>query len=138
MNKLIQFGAAILSGGVVVAVAMAILIPSIARVASAVEGGDGAIDVSQFQDYAVRSQVFASDGSLIATLHGAENRDPVPLSAMPDTIKDAVLSVEDAQFYEHAGINLRGLVRALVQNVQSGQVEQGGSTITQQLVKKAL
>lgn len=138
MNKLIQFGAAILSGGVVVAVAMAILIPSIARVASAVEGGDGAIDVSQFQDYAVRSQVFASDGSLIATLHGAENRDPVPLSEMPDTIKDAVLSVEDAQFYEHAGINLRGLVRALVQNVQSGQVEQGGSTITQQLVKKAL
>ena len=138
MRKLIQFGAAIVSGGVVVAVAMAILIPSIARVASAVEGGDGAIDVTQFQDYAVRSQVFASDGSLIATLHAEENRDPVPLSVMPDTVKQAVLSVEDAQFYEHAGINLRGLVRALVENVQSGQVEQGGSTITQQLVKKAL
>jgi membrane carboxypeptidase/penicillin-binding protein len=111
MKKLIQFGAAIFSGGVIVAVAMAILIPSVARVASAVEGGDGAIDVSQFQDYAVRSQVFASDGSLIASLHAAENRDPVPLSAMPDTIKDAVLSVEDAQFYEHIGINLRGLFR---------------------------
>ncbi len=138
MKKLIQFGAAIVSGGVVVAVAMAILIPSIARVASAVEGGDGAIDVTQFQDYAVRSQVFAADGSLIATLHAEENRDPVPLSGMPDTIKQAILSVEDAQFYEHAGINLRGLVRALVENVQSGQVEQGGSTITQQLVKKAL
>lgn len=138
MKKLIQFGAAIVSGGVVVAVATAILIPSIARVASAVEGGDGAIDVTQFQDYAVRSQVFAADGSLIATLHAEENRDPVPLSGMPDTIKQAILSVEDAQFYEHAGINLRGLVRALVENVQSGQVEQGGSTITQQLVKKAL
>ena len=138
MKKLIQFGAAIFSGGVIIAVAMAILIPSIARIASAVEGGDGAIDISQFQDYAVRSQVFASDGSLIATLHGAENRDPVPLSAMPDTIKDAVLSVEDAQFYQHIGINLRGLVRALVQNVQVGKVDQGGSTITQQLVKKAL
>ncbi len=138
MKRLIQFVAAILSGGVVVAVAMVILVPSVARVASAVEGGDGAIDVSQFQDYAVRSQVFAADGSLLATLHGAENRDPVPLEAMPATIKDAVLSVEDAQFYEHAGINLRGLFRALVQNVQSGQVEQGGSTITQQLVKKAL
>ena len=138
MNKLIQFGAAIVSGGIVVAVAVAILIPSVARVASAVEGGDGAIDVSQFQDYAVRSQVFAADGSLIATLHAEENRDPVPLSAMPETVTQAVLSVEDAQFYEHAGINLRGLVRALVENVQSGQVEQGGSTITQQLVKKAL
>ncbi|MEX1218244.1 MAG: transglycosylase domain-containing protein [Acidimicrobiales bacterium] len=138
MKKWIQFAAAIGSGGVVVAVAMAILIPSVARVASAVEGSDGAIDITQFQDYAVRSQVFASDGSLIATLYGPENRDPVPLSAMPDTIKQAVLSVEDAQFYEHGGINLRGLVRALVENVQAGQVEQGGSTITQQLVKKAL
>jgi penicillin-binding protein 1A len=138
MKKLIQFGAAIVSGGVVVAVAMAILIPSLARVVSAVEGGDGAIDVSQFQDYAVRSQVFAADGSLLATLHAEENRDPVPLDAIPDTVKQAILSVEDAQFYEHGGINLRGLLRALVQNVQSGQVEQGGSTITQQLVKKAL
>ena len=46
MKKLIQFGAAIFSGGVIVAVAMAILIPSVARIASAVEGGDGAIDVS--------------------------------------------------------------------------------------------
>ena len=117
MKKLIQFGAAILSGGVVVAVAIALLIPSIARVASAVEGGDGAIDVSQFQDYAVRSQVFAVDGSLLATLHGVENRDPVPLSVMPDTIKNAILSVEDAQFYEHGGINLRGLTRALVHDV---------------------
>ena len=79
MKRLIQFVAAILSGGVVVAVAMVILVPSVARMASAVEGGDGAIDVSQFQDYAVRSQVFAADGSLLATLHGAENRDPVPL-----------------------------------------------------------
>ena len=138
MKKLIQFGAAILSGGVIVAVAMVILIPSVARVASAVEGGDGAIDITEFQDYAVRSQVFAADGSLIATLHAAENRDPVPLAAMPDTVKDAVLSVEDAQFYEHIGINIRGLVRALVQNVQVGKVDQGGSTITQQLVKKAL
>jgi len=64
MKRLIQFVAAILSGGVVVAVAMVILVPSVARVASAVEGGDGAIDVSQFQDYGpftgLRSRWFAS------------------------------------------------------------------------------
>jgi len=65
MKKLIQFGAAILSGGVIVALAMVVLIPSVARIASAVEGGDGAIDITEFQDYAVRSQVFAADGSLI-------------------------------------------------------------------------
>lgn len=138
MNKLVQFVATIVAGGFVVAMAIILVVPSLIHVGSAFEGGDGAIDVSQFQDYAVRSQVFAADGTLLATLHGVENRDPVALADMPATIKDAVLSVEDAEFYQHGGINLRGLVRALVQNVQSGDVEQGGSTITQQLVKKAL
>jgi len=138
VNKLTQFGAAILAGGIIVAVAFGALIPSVVVAVSSVQGGDGAIDVSSFQDYAVRSQVFAANGDLLATLHGIENRDPVPLSQMPDTIKRSVLAVEDAEFYQHGGVNLRGLVRALVQNVQSGQVEQGGSTITQQLVKKAL
>lgn len=138
MRKLVQFAAAIVAGGFVVAVAMIVLVPSVIRIASAVEGSDGALDVTSFRDYAVRSQVFAANGELLATLHGPENRDPIPLAEMPDTIKRSVLSVEDAQFYEHGGINLRGLVRALVENAQSGRVEQGGSTITQQLVKKAL
>jgi membrane peptidoglycan carboxypeptidase len=138
VNKLVQFAATIVAGGFVVAMAIIVIVPSLIQVGSAFEGGDGAIDVTQFRDYAVRSQVFAADGSLLATLHGVENRDPVSLADMPATIKGAVLSVEDAEFYQHGGVNLRGLVRALVQNVQSGEVEQGGSTITQQLVKKAL
>ena len=137
-NRLIQFGTAIVSGGVIVAVAFILLVPSVILAGSSIEGGDGAIDVTQFRDYAVRSQVFAADGSLIATLRGVENRDPIPLDQMPETIKRSVLAVEDAEFYQHGGINVRGLIRALVQNVQSGSVEQGGSTITQQLVKKAL
>ena len=138
MRKFVQFGAAIVAGGFIVALAMVVLLPSVIRIASAVEGSDGDIDVTAFRDFAVRSQVFASNGDLLATLHGPENREPIPLAEMPDTVKQAILSVEDAQFYEHGGINLRGLVRALVENVQSGEVEQGGSTITQQLVKKAL
>lgn len=138
MNKYVQFAATIVAGGFIVATAMLVLVPSVIRIASAVEGSDGAMDVTAFRDYAVRSQVFAANGELLATLHGPENREPIPLAEMPDTIKQAVLSVEDAQFYEHGGVNPRGLVRALVQNVQSGKVEQGGSTITQQLVKKAL
>lgn len=121
-----------------IALAVLVAIPSLGLVITAVEGSDGAIDVTSFRDYAVRSQVFGSNGEVIATLHGPENRDPMALADMPDTIKQTVMAVEDAQFYEHGGINLRGLVRALVENVQSGKVEQGGSTITQQLVKKAL
>jgi len=138
VNRLVQFGAAIVAGGCVLALAVIVALPSIALVITGIRGSDGAIDVTSFRDYAVRSQVFGANGDLIATLHGPENREPMALADMPDTIKQAVLSVEDAQFYEHGGINLRGLVRALVENVQSGQVEQGGSTITQQLVKKAL
>lgn len=136
--KFFQFLAAIAAGGVTLAVAFVLLIPSVFAVATAGSGGDGPLDSAQFQDYAVRSQVFASDGSLLATLHGVENRDPVPLAQIPEVVAKAVLSVEDAAFYQHGAIDVRGLSRALLQNVQSGGVDQGGSTITQQLVKKAL
>jgi penicillin-binding protein 1A len=133
-----QFLAAIVAGGITLAVATVLLVPSVYTIASAGSGGDGPLDSTQFQDYAVRSQVFAADGSLLAALHGVENRDPVPLDQIPQTVVQAVLSVEDATFYEHGAIDVRGLLRALMQNVQTGGVDQGGSTITQQLVKKAL
>ena len=133
-----QFLAAIIGGGATIAVACVLLVPSVVAVATAGSGGDGPLDSSQYEDYAVRSQVFAADGSVLSTLHGVENRDPVPLERIPETVVQAVLSVEDAAFYQHGGFNVRGLLRAFVQNVQSGGVDQGGSTITQQLVKKAL
>ena len=138
MKRLPQFLLAIAAGSVTIAVAFSLLVPSIATVASAGSGGDGPLDVSQFQDYAVRSQVLAADGSVIATLHGTENRDPVSLADIPPTVVESVLAVEDAEFFNHSGINLRGLVRAFMKDVGSGGVDQGGSTITQQLVKKAL
>jgi len=138
VSRIGQFLAAIAAGGVTLAVALILLVPSAITVATAGSGSDGPLDSSQFRDYAVRSQVFAADGSLLATLHGVENREPVDLAAIPQTVVQAVLSVEDAEFYLHGGINLRGLTRAFLENVQSGGVDQGGSTITQQLVKKAL
>jgi penicillin-binding protein 1A len=138
VSRVLQFLAAIVAGGVTLAVAFILLVPSVIAVATAGSGGDGPLDSSQFRDYAVRSQVFASDGSLLATLHGVENREPVELALIPPTVVQAVLAVEDAEFYQHGGINLRGLTRALVENLRSGGVDQGGSTITQQLVKKAL
>ena len=138
VSRVVQFLAAIVAGGVTLAVAFILFVPSVIAVATAGSGGDGPLDSSQFRDYAVRSQVFASDGSLLATLHGVENREPVALALIPPTVVQAVLAVEDAEFYQHGGVNLRGLTRALIENVQSGGVDQGGSTITQQLVKKAL
>jgi penicillin-binding protein 1A len=94
-----------------------------------------AIDLSPL---AQRSVVLAADGSPIATLYRDENRKAVALRDLPDVVKRTVLAVEDAQFYEHGGVNLRSVGRALVSNVKAGDIEQGGSTITQQLVKNAL
>ncbi len=85
-----------------------------------------------------RSVVLASDGSLLAVLHREENRKSVPLSEVPQVVVDTVLAVEDAAFYEHGGMDLRATARALVSNVSAGDVVQGGSTVTQQLVKNAL
>ncbi|MDQ3306163.1 MAG: transglycosylase domain-containing protein, partial [Actinomycetota bacterium] len=85
-----------------------------------------------------RSVVLASDGSLIAVLHREQNRKSIPLTEVPQVVVDTVLAVEDAAFYEHGGMNLRATARALATNVSAGDVLQGGSTITQQLVKNAL
>jgi 1A family penicillin-binding protein len=59
----------------------------------------------------------------------------VPIEEFPQHLIDAVVSTEDRRFYEHSGIDLRGIARAFVSNVTAGEVVQGGSTITQQLVK---
>ena len=57
---------------------------------------------------------------------------------MPQPVIDAILAVEDADFYAHNGVNFRAMARAFFENLNAGEVEQGGSTITQQLVKNAL
>jgi penicillin-binding protein 1B len=74
---------------------------------------------------------------LLATLHGPrqEERDPVPLERIPPALVSAVLAVEDARFLSHAGLDLRGIVRAAFVNLREGRIVQGGSTITQQTVK---
>jgi penicillin-binding protein 1A len=85
-----------------------------------------------------RSYVYAADGSLMATLYAEQNRQPIPLRDVPSHVIDVILAVEDSDFFSHEGINLRSTLRALVRNVEVGDIEQGGSTITQQLVKQSL
>ena len=96
------------------------------------------IDLSRLDDFKIRSFVYASDGSTIASLVGAENRQPIALPFVPEPVVQSILAVEDADFYHHPGVNIRGMFRALVENVSAGGIEQGGSTITQQLVKNTL
>lgn len=79
-------------------------------------------------------QVFTSDGVEIAQF-GTERRLFVPIAQVPKALRDAVLATEDAQFYEHAGISFRGLVRATLANLTPGGMAQGASTITQQVAR---
>ncbi len=84
-----------------------------------------------------RTQVYDRGGHLIEVLHDEQDRIVVPLASMPQVLRDAVLAAEDERFYEHHGIDDRGILRALLANVLQGQTVQGGSTITQQLVRNA-
>ena len=74
---------------------------------------------------------------LLATLYGPrqEERQLVRLDEVPETFRQAVLAAEDARFYSHLGLDLRGILRAAWANVRQGRIVQGGSTITQQTVK---
>lgn len=85
-----------------------------------------------------RSVVYDRHGGIIDVLHAEENRSPVPLEEVPPHVVHAILDVEDDSFYEHNGVNLRSIMRAALTNVEHGAVRQGGSTITQQLVKQSL
>ncbi len=98
----------------------------------------GPSDVLALGDLPERSQVFDATGKLIYTFHAEENRDPVIYSEVPPGVINAVLDTEDATFFQHHGVNPGATARALFSNASAGGIKQGGSTITQQLVKNTL
>ena len=81
------------------------------------------------------SFVYADDGSLLGTIPAERNREPVPMSAMTPWLAKATVAIEDRRFYEHGGVDYLGIARAAWTDVTAGKVVQGGSTITQQLVR---
>jgi penicillin-binding protein 1A len=81
------------------------------------------------------SHVYDIDGNEIAVFREFDQNIPVKPSDIPVVLKQAVISDEDRSFYKHAGIDLRGSLRALVADLRGGRATQGGSTITQQYVK---
>jgi len=87
-------------------------------------------------DPAQRSVVYAADGkTALAELVKDENRQVVQLKDVPKRVRDAVVAIEDDRFYQHHGVDFRGIVRAAFANLRSGRVSQGGSTLSQQLIK---
>ena len=82
------------------------------------------------------SFIYSADGALITSLHAGENRVLVRSAKIPEVVRDAVIAIEDQRFYDHTGLDLRALLRAAYVDATTGEVVEGGSTITQQLVKK--
>jgi len=80
------------------------------------------------------TRIYSADKELLAELF-TQKRVPVPLHMIPDYLKQAVIATEDRQFYEHAGVDLRGILRAIIRDIRAGEFVEGASTITQQLAK---
>ncbi len=87
---------------------------------------------------ATSTKVFAADGTLITTLHAEQDREEVALADIAPGLRQAVVAIEDARFFNHKGVDLRALARAVQRNAAAGKVTEGGSTITQQYVKNVL
>ena len=81
------------------------------------------------------SFVYAADGTVLGAIPAERNRQPVGLDGMSHWVTSATVDVEDRRFYQHGGIDWEGVIRAAVENIKSGHIVQGGSTITQQLVR---
>ncbi|HVM39283.1 MAG TPA: PBP1A family penicillin-binding protein [Acidimicrobiia bacterium] len=95
----------------------------------------GASREPQLRDLDSRSIVYDSTGGVLGYLHAGENRHPVDYEEFPQRLIDAVVAIEDQEFFAHEGIDVAGIARALRTNVDAGRVVQGASTITQQLAK---
>ncbi|MCL5970690.1 MAG: transglycosylase domain-containing protein [Patescibacteria group bacterium] len=83
------------------------------------------------------TQIFDRNGKLLYTIYGNKNQTFVPLSQIPKPLQYATIAIEDKDFYKHGAIDLRGIIRAAYSTIRHKEL-QGGSTLTQQLVKTSL
>lgn len=85
----------------------------------------------------VSTKIYDRNGELLYTIYKDQNRTPIPFDEIPIQVKAATVAYEDAEFYNHPGFSIKGILRSLYKNLRQGNTI-GGSTITQQLVKNTL
>ncbi|MEZ4357049.1 MAG: PBP1A family penicillin-binding protein [Eubacteriales bacterium] len=95
------------------------------------------LDVADIQDQAVNSYIYDQGGTLVTTFSGLENRDWASLSEIPEKLQEAYIAIEDIRFEYHSGIDVKRILGSFVNNFTSSST-QGGSTITQQLIKNSI
>ncbi|MEA2143443.1 MAG: penicillin-binding protein, partial [Solirubrobacteraceae bacterium] len=93
------------------------------------------IDSLKAIDSGAVSSVYSTNGRLLGYVQSEIVRQPIADDHMPANLRNATVSIEDSRFYKHHGVDFEGIVRAAVKNLQSRKTLQGGSTITQQLVR---
>ena len=86
---------------------------------------------------ALSSLIYDTNGTLVTAIPGKEKRIYVDLKEIPSHVQEAFLAVEDARFRAHSGVDVRAIARALWEDIRTGRISQGGSTITQQLARNA-
>jgi penicillin-binding protein 1A len=86
-------------------------------------------------DHGGNSTVYAADGSKLGVIDSSEARSPVAIERIPKTVQLATVAIEDQRFYEHGGVDPEGIIRAGLKDIEAGEAVEGGSTITQQLVR---
>jgi penicillin-binding protein 1A len=94
-------------------------------------------DLSSLRPVAIgqNSFIYAADGSLLGSIPAERNRQPRTLSQMGPAVSEATIAIEDRNFYDHFGLDVEGIGRAFFRNLEEGRIVEGGSTITQQLVR---
>ncbi len=129
---LIKFMLWTLVGALSVAGLVAAVGPAVSSLGTAVDSSPVALP--SLQPLSQRSFIYDSKGNLIAQIYSEEDRLLVDLKDIPEKLIAVILATEDRDFFDHKGVDYRGIVRAFVNDVKGGK-RQGGSTITQQLVK---
>ncbi|MCM3567925.1 transglycosylase domain-containing protein [Neobacillus mesonae] len=95
-------------------------------------------DISGLKNEIPQPTVFYDLNGKVASKVSANKNEGVPISVVPDSLKNAVVAIEDKRFYHHNGVDIIGTSRALVRDLKAGEMAEGGSTITQQLIKNTL
>ncbi|MCB0962595.1 MAG: transglycosylase domain-containing protein [Acidimicrobiales bacterium] len=137
LKRLLRFTVVMAALVGVLTVSIAVAAPQVAKLVGAHRSDHERLSLDPLAE---RSYIFDSQGNLQGTLINSENENRVKVSIddVPETVTGAILATEDEAFYNHNGINARSIFRAVDANLESGTVSQGGSTITQQVVKNSL
>jgi penicillin-binding protein 1A len=126
----------LLIGAVALLAALAVAVVAVASWVLGVAAKAPSLAACKPVDQGGNTVLYAADGSPLGHVQSDEARTPVAIGRVPKSLQRATVAIEDKRFYEHGGIDPQGILRAALKDVEAGRPVEGGSTITQQLVRR--